>query len=246
MHPYKAWMRSGSCWACRRGWQTGCWSSRGKGFGSDLFLWRRIRTAPCAVRPTEDESLGRTIRITVNGMDEEVPENAKLAFLIEHFYESDPALMNRLMVVFTSVIPAEAKRRAGIQRLFWMPDQVRHDDTIMRRFILLSTTVGMCMPGSTAPSGFPKMTGWNSFTRISAGRIQGCSPGFPMSFQDRRIIYLLTYGSVDIYCRLVKRLGRWSVMRRSAWNDIRERKSLEGWQWRRSKRIVVCVSTAAA
>ena len=47
--------------------------------------------------------------------------------------------MNRLMVVFTSVIPAEAKRRAGIQRLFWMPDQVRHDDTIMRRFITRST-----------------------------------------------------------------------------------------------------------
>ena len=37
--------------------------------------------------------MGRTIRITVNGMSEEVPENATLAFLIEHFKEADPALI---------------------------------------------------------------------------------------------------------------------------------------------------------
>jgi hypothetical protein len=43
--------------------------------------------------------------------------------------------INRPIIVSTSVIPAEAKRRAGIQRLFWMPDQVRHDDTIMRWLI---------------------------------------------------------------------------------------------------------------
>ncbi|MEW6665171.1 MAG: hypothetical protein AB1512_08125 [Thermodesulfobacteriota bacterium] len=55
--------------------------------------------------------------------------------------------MNRLMVVLTPVIPRKGagifdrpKRtpdsiRGGIQRLYWMPEQVRHDDTIMRRFI---------------------------------------------------------------------------------------------------------------
>jgi sulfur carrier protein len=37
--------------------------------------------------------VGRTIQITVNGMTEEVPENATLAFLIEHFQEADPALI---------------------------------------------------------------------------------------------------------------------------------------------------------
>jgi thiamine biosynthesis protein ThiS len=40
-----------------------------------------------------DESVGRTIRITVNGMDEEVPEDATLAVLIEHFQEMEPALI---------------------------------------------------------------------------------------------------------------------------------------------------------
>jgi hypothetical protein len=49
-----------------------------------------------------------------------------------------PRPINRLIVVSTSVIPAEAKRRAGIQCPFWMPDQVRHDDTIMRRLITLA------------------------------------------------------------------------------------------------------------
>lgn len=34
-----------------------------------------------------------TIRIIVNGMMEEVPEGATLAFLIEHFQEKDPALI---------------------------------------------------------------------------------------------------------------------------------------------------------
>jgi thiamine biosynthesis protein ThiS len=33
------------------------------------------------------------IRIIVNGMSEEVPENATLAFLIERFNEMDPALI---------------------------------------------------------------------------------------------------------------------------------------------------------
>ena len=37
--------------------------------------------------------MGRTTHIIVNGMDEEVPENATLAFLIEHFQEADPALI---------------------------------------------------------------------------------------------------------------------------------------------------------
>ena len=37
--------------------------------------------------------MGGTIHIRVNGMDEEVPENATLAFLIEHFHEADPALI---------------------------------------------------------------------------------------------------------------------------------------------------------
>ncbi len=35
----------------------------------------------------------RTVRITVNGMSEEVPEGASLAFLIVHFQEMDPALI---------------------------------------------------------------------------------------------------------------------------------------------------------
>lgn len=34
-----------------------------------------------------------TIHIIVNGMEEEVPEGATLAFLIEHFQERDPALI---------------------------------------------------------------------------------------------------------------------------------------------------------
>jgi len=37
--------------------------------------------------------MGRTIHITVNGMTEEVPERATLAFLIELFKEADPALI---------------------------------------------------------------------------------------------------------------------------------------------------------
>ena len=37
--------------------------------------------------------MGHTIRIIVNGMSEEVPENATLAFLIEHLKEADPALI---------------------------------------------------------------------------------------------------------------------------------------------------------
>jgi len=36
---------------------------------------------------------GHTTRIIVNGMSEEVPENATLAFLIELFKEADPALI---------------------------------------------------------------------------------------------------------------------------------------------------------
>lgn len=34
-----------------------------------------------------------TIRIIVNGMEEQVPEGATLAFLIDHFQEKDPALI---------------------------------------------------------------------------------------------------------------------------------------------------------
>jgi len=34
-----------------------------------------------------------TIPILVNGMEEEVPKGATLAFLIEHFQEKDPALI---------------------------------------------------------------------------------------------------------------------------------------------------------
>lgn len=37
--------------------------------------------------------MGRSIRIIVNGMSEEVPEKATLAFLIERFEEADPALI---------------------------------------------------------------------------------------------------------------------------------------------------------
>jgi len=37
--------------------------------------------------------VGRTVRITVNGMSEQVPEGATLAFLMEHFQEMDPALI---------------------------------------------------------------------------------------------------------------------------------------------------------
>ncbi|PKN28420.1 MAG: hypothetical protein CVU64_13400 [Deltaproteobacteria bacterium HGW-Deltaproteobacteria-21] len=36
---------------------------------------------------------GRTIQITVNGMTEDVPEGATLAFLIEYFHEADPGLI---------------------------------------------------------------------------------------------------------------------------------------------------------
>ncbi len=36
---------------------------------------------------------GRTIQITVNGMTEDVPEGATIAFLIEHFREADPGLI---------------------------------------------------------------------------------------------------------------------------------------------------------
>jgi sulfur carrier protein len=38
----------------------------------------------------------RTIQITVNGMTEEVPENATLEILIERFQEADPALIVEL------------------------------------------------------------------------------------------------------------------------------------------------------
>lgn len=41
----------------------------------------------------ENESVKGTIQIFVNGMMEEVPEGATLAFLIEHFQERDPALI---------------------------------------------------------------------------------------------------------------------------------------------------------
>jgi thiamine biosynthesis protein ThiS len=41
----------------------------------------------------KDESVRRTIHIIVNGMEEEVPEGATLAFLIERFQEKDPALI---------------------------------------------------------------------------------------------------------------------------------------------------------
>jgi thiamine biosynthesis protein ThiS len=37
--------------------------------------------------------VARLIQIIVNGMEEEVPENATLEFLIEHFQEADPALI---------------------------------------------------------------------------------------------------------------------------------------------------------
>jgi sulfur carrier protein len=37
--------------------------------------------------------VGDAIRIIVNGITEDVPENATLAFLIEHFREADPALI---------------------------------------------------------------------------------------------------------------------------------------------------------
>jgi thiamine biosynthesis protein ThiS len=37
--------------------------------------------------------MGRAIHIMINGMTEEVPERATLAFLIEHFEEADPALI---------------------------------------------------------------------------------------------------------------------------------------------------------
>ncbi len=36
---------------------------------------------------------GRTIQITVNGMTEDVPEGATIAFLIEHFREAYPGLI---------------------------------------------------------------------------------------------------------------------------------------------------------
>ena len=38
----------------------------------------------------------RTIQITVNGMTEQVPENATLEILIERFQEADPALIVEL------------------------------------------------------------------------------------------------------------------------------------------------------
>jgi thiamine biosynthesis protein ThiS len=41
----------------------------------------------------EDESVKGTIQIMVNGIMEEVPEGATLAFLIEQFQEKDPALI---------------------------------------------------------------------------------------------------------------------------------------------------------
>jgi len=44
----------------------------------------------------EGKTMARTIRITVNGLKEEVPENATLAFLIQHFEEMDPALIVEL------------------------------------------------------------------------------------------------------------------------------------------------------
>ena len=37
--------------------------------------------------------MGRTIHITMNGMTEEVPENATIEFLIKRFQEADPALI---------------------------------------------------------------------------------------------------------------------------------------------------------
>jgi len=40
--------------------------------------------------------MGRTIQITVNGMTEQVPENATLEILIERFQEADPALIVEL------------------------------------------------------------------------------------------------------------------------------------------------------
>ena len=41
----------------------------------------------------EVEFVGRSIRIIVNGMGEDVPESATLASLIELFKEADPALI---------------------------------------------------------------------------------------------------------------------------------------------------------
>lgn len=38
-------------------------------------------------------NVGRTIKIKVNGMTEEVPEGATLSSLIEHFQEADPGLI---------------------------------------------------------------------------------------------------------------------------------------------------------
>jgi thiamine biosynthesis protein ThiS len=40
--------------------------------------------------------MAHTIRIAVNGMAEEVPENATLEFLIKRFQEADPALIVEL------------------------------------------------------------------------------------------------------------------------------------------------------
>ena len=40
--------------------------------------------------------MGRAIQITVNGMTEQVPENATLEILIERFQEADPALIVEL------------------------------------------------------------------------------------------------------------------------------------------------------
>lgn len=37
--------------------------------------------------------MGRTVRVTINGMSEEVPESATIAFLIEQYREMDPALI---------------------------------------------------------------------------------------------------------------------------------------------------------
>ncbi len=48
---------------------------------------------PVLTPSSEDESVKGAIRIIVNGMTEEVPEGATLAFLIEHFQEKDPALI---------------------------------------------------------------------------------------------------------------------------------------------------------
>ena len=54
---------------------------------------KRIPSVPCADPFQEPEPLKARIHIFVNGMIEEVPEGATLAFLIDHFQEKDPALI---------------------------------------------------------------------------------------------------------------------------------------------------------